>query len=265
MYKIPDTDLIAMDESEYIEHFGVTGMKWGVRKQKDKINSKDRILKKGTELQNVSEKTLKLDPKRKLYTSYTNHDKANYISLMGNLQYDEKGVVNVLVAKKNLKISSDQALVNEMTRIARENPKQFSSDMRTAYKAAHFFTGLHTKGHYDRLTGKVISGKQSSKEKATKEFITSIIASPENKSVKKMEDNFFGGLVKKGYDAISDINDRNGIGSTLQDPLIILQPTKTVSMKSSTALTKEDLSRYFDLTTSKDFEKKDKDLSEIIQ
>lgn len=239
MYHIPNTDLIAMDESKYLEHFGVTGMKWGVRKQKDKINSKDRTLKKGTELQNVSEKTLKLDPKRKLYTSYTDHDKANYINLMGNFQYDEKGIINVLVAKKNLKIASDQALVNEMTRIAKENPKQFSSDMRTAYKAAHFFTGHHTKGHYDRITNKVISEKQSSKEKVTREFISSIVASPENKTVKKLEDNFFGGLVKKGYDAISDVNDRNGVGSTLQDPLIILQPTKTVSMKSSTALTKK--------------------------
>lgn len=32
MYKIPNTDLIAMDESEYLEHFGVPGMKWGQRK-----------------------------------------------------------------------------------------------------------------------------------------------------------------------------------------------------------------------------------------
>lgn len=32
MYKIPNTDLIAMDESEYLEHFGIPGMKWGHRK-----------------------------------------------------------------------------------------------------------------------------------------------------------------------------------------------------------------------------------------
>ena len=32
MYEIPNTDLIAMDESEYLEHFGVKGMKWGKRK-----------------------------------------------------------------------------------------------------------------------------------------------------------------------------------------------------------------------------------------
>jgi len=265
MYKIPNTDLIAMDESEYIEHFGVKGMKWGVRKKKDKINSKDRILRKGTELQNVSEKALKLNPKRKLYTAYTSQDKANYIDLMGNFQYSEKGVVNVLVAKKNLKIASDQALVDEITRIARENPKKFSSDMRAAHKAAHFFTGHYTKGHYNRITRKVISGKQSSKEKVTKEFVTNMVTSSKNKTVKEMEDNFFGGLVKRGYDAISDAHDRDTFGGYIQDPLIILQPTKTVSMKSSTALTKEDLKRYFDLTNSKKFGKKNKDLSEIIR
>lgn len=33
MYKIPNTDLIAMDESEYLEHFGTKGMKWGHRKE----------------------------------------------------------------------------------------------------------------------------------------------------------------------------------------------------------------------------------------
>lgn len=32
MYKIPNTDLISMDESEYLEHFGIKGMKWGQRK-----------------------------------------------------------------------------------------------------------------------------------------------------------------------------------------------------------------------------------------
>jgi hypothetical protein len=34
MYELEGTDFVAMTESEYLEHFGVPGMKWGVRKSK---------------------------------------------------------------------------------------------------------------------------------------------------------------------------------------------------------------------------------------
>lgn len=42
MYKIPNTDLIAMDESEYLEHFGIPGMKWGHRKEYGRTDSQGR-------------------------------------------------------------------------------------------------------------------------------------------------------------------------------------------------------------------------------
>ena len=42
MYKIPNTDLIAMDESEYLEHFGIKGMKWGNRKEYGRTDSQGR-------------------------------------------------------------------------------------------------------------------------------------------------------------------------------------------------------------------------------
>ena len=51
----------------YLEHYGIKGMKWGVRKkdtdsisnksrdqESARINSKDRVIAKGTEIQNVS-------------------------------------------------------------------------------------------------------------------------------------------------------------------------------------------------------------------
>ena len=42
MYEIPNTDLIAMDESEYLEHFGVKGMRWGHRKAYGHTDSQGR-------------------------------------------------------------------------------------------------------------------------------------------------------------------------------------------------------------------------------
>ena len=36
MYELEGTDFVAMTESEYLEHFGVPGMKWGHRKSRAK-------------------------------------------------------------------------------------------------------------------------------------------------------------------------------------------------------------------------------------
>lgn len=44
----------AFDHLSYLEHYGVKGMKWGIRKQKDAINSNRRTIKSGTELQTIT-------------------------------------------------------------------------------------------------------------------------------------------------------------------------------------------------------------------
>ena len=66
-------------------------------------------------------------------------------------------------------------------------------------------------------------------------------------------------LVKQGFDALSDINDRKG---TAQDPLIILNMDK-INQTGSVKLTKDDLKYYADYTMTKEIKKKKKDLSSI--
>lgn len=63
-------------------HFGVTGMKWGIRKKKDSLNSKDRILKKGTEIQSISKGELSLEKGRRLYSSHTKFDNDSYVEMI---------------------------------------------------------------------------------------------------------------------------------------------------------------------------------------
>ena len=42
MYELEGTDFVAMTESEYLEHFGVPGMKWGHRKAYGRTDSQGR-------------------------------------------------------------------------------------------------------------------------------------------------------------------------------------------------------------------------------
>ena len=62
MYKIPNTDLIAMDESEYLEHYGVKGMRWGHRKALESTErngvTKDQVKSAKSRMKDASKRTI---------------------------------------------------------------------------------------------------------------------------------------------------------------------------------------------------------------
>lgn len=246
-----------MNYEEYMLHFGVKGMKWGVRKQKDQINSRDRTIKKGTTIQNISSREFKKSD-RHMYGAYTSHDKTAYIDLMGNFMYNERGYKNEFKVKKDIKIPSDKKLVETFTAIAKANPKQVAKDMAAAYNALAIFTERSAK-HYEKKISKIKDADTKRGEKLTKEFISNMV----NNKAAKTRAEFFGALIKQGYDGMSDVNDRDSLSGGTQDPLIIFNPNKSLGEVKSVKLTKDDLDRYSKITMSRQFSKSKKDLSEI--
>ncbi|NLD46397.1 MAG: hypothetical protein GX660_04260 [Clostridiaceae bacterium] len=239
-------------------HFGVLGMKWGIRKKKDQINSRDRYIKKGTVIQNISSREFDKNHQRanRLFAAYTKYDKDQYVDMMGNFMYNMRGYKNEFLVKKDIKVPSDKELVKTFIEVAKKNPKQFASDMAKAYNETHLIMSKIPKVYEKKISELSDPGSKKA-NKLAKEFVEDIVSS----KTKVSSNIFFDNLIKKGFDAISDVNDRDQFFGT-QDPLIIIN-MDSIKHEKTVKLTKKDLDYYSQYTSSKQHKANHKDFSDI--
>lgn len=260
--------------SNIIAHHGIKGMKWGVRRFQNKDGSLTlkgrrrygednvRTLKKGTEIQNISRRQLSSDSKKsgRIYGSYTDADKAEYLDMMGNFEYNERGYKNTFTVKKDIKIASEREVVRTIAEMFRDNPKSVSDMMAKAYNAVNVPILFSKKGKgYERKLSDLSKNPDSKKSmELGREFLKTVPMSTKTTSI---ADDFYGRMVKKGFDAVLDTNDAYNVGAT-QDPLIIFNMEKLGNVKS-VKLTKDELEAASKYTGSKEFKKSKKDTSSM--
>lgn len=223
-------------------HYGVKGMKWGVRKKYYKsYMDNDRTLKRGFSVQNIStNQSRDVHKNNPVYTSHTTHDNNAYagryasrIAFMGDKAYK-----NTLVLTKDVKIPSQKKAVDIFMSMYKEDPEGVSKSIGKAYAELDYFHAISKirKFNADRIANKFNKkGTDWVESKGYLLFNQSMMAK-ENKARLK----YYELLRKQGYGAISDINDvQTGYGS--DDPIIFINPKNTLKNVNSRKLTIDEI------------------------
>lgn len=217
-------------------HVGVKGMKWGVRKAREKSNDSDRevVLGKGETLHHVSDNpNLKLS-KDLLYTSFTKKDVLRYRGEYADQVRMSKNVDKVLdyklTAKEVLISPSKKKRIDELIALQKDKPAILKELAETnlscglILQTAKMLGFKTVEGEAAKYRAQLNSKDPKEQEKAFRDFVKVIPLS------KPMRDQYFDRLEKQGFNSIYDDNDiLNGYSDK---PLIVFNPTKSLSITS---------------------------------
>lgn len=256
-------------------HYGIKGQKWGIRRYQNKDGSlttagirrygveNSRTLKAGTRIQNISRDDLSSTSKtyrsNRLYSSYTDYDKANYVDMMGNFQYGGKAVKNTFLVKKDITIASEKDVVRTLAEMYRDDPDRVTQLMSDAYKATHLTMFGGSKRSINRHMKKLVKNIDSTKSlDVGRQFLSDV---PMTSKGSELANDFYARMVKKGFDAVLDPNDAyHGAGA--QDPLIIFNMDK-LGKEGSVPLTYDELQSAYEYTYTHAYQRSKKDSTKL--
>lgn len=230
---------------DFLAHFGIRGMKWGQRKSVERDDT-ERILKRGTELQTVTAGDAgKVNFDRRVFAAHTTKDKLVYQSTYAKVLKvitDEPDLyVNTLVPNKNLKVASEKAAYDAFKSLyEKDKPgmiRAIAESQEALTRKMLFLGDVKDQKTIDANFKKYSKKGESWLEKDGYDlFVTGAGASRTSTDI---QNSYYTLLTKQGFDAIVDHTDKKA--KMADDPIVILSPKSSTSLKSTVPLYKEQI------------------------
>lgn len=239
--------------SECLAHYGVLGMKWGVRKDRYKdYYDRDQVLKKGQKIQTVTSGQKASLDRKYTYVSQTAKDNSFYNSYLAEgykaLTNNGKVYSNEFLVKSDIRIPSQQKAVSDFLDLYRSDPKGVAECMARGLSARRRTAdmGKAQLKMLDRQEKKLY--KQASKDiskgvKRGEEWLAGTGYSMFSFGFGNVEnparDKYFDTLFKQGFGGVRDVNDIDN-GYT-DNPLIVFRPSSSLANAGCKELTARDI------------------------
>ena len=229
-----------MNQNELL-HYGVKGMKWGVRKKyyNDDMD-RDTVLKKGTKIQNISRDKARELNGTPLYGSHTKNDNNKYAGWYAGMLnlYGYDAIKNDLELIKDVRIPSERKAVETFYEMYSKDPKGVAKSIArsqsdiVAFNKVEFIRAHNERRYEKKLINK---GENWLKTKGYEMFNQSMMSDVNTKA----RNTYFDMLIERGYDGIRDVNDINN--SESEAPIIYFNAKNTMKNVKSVKLTEKDI------------------------
>lgn len=222
-------DRASLNESEFLAHYGVKGMKWGVRRTPEQLghyrmserSARDRVLSPKTDLYRLSNSPDEFSKENKRDRAYvtTNQDDRDFYRSTHEYFWDPAAAPSIsdmveytMNSVKPLTIAGGKTVVESLMRASKDpNLKDFSE--------RNFASEGAMRKYLEKRAPNPDDGYGYDKY-STHDFA--------NAKHQKINDAVFKDLRKKGYDGLVDLFDRSW---ETNDPTIIFDPQTNLKVK----------------------------------